>query len=61
MTNHEAALERGVPVWDFVLANKPVRSKLKIEADPMRQTMLLTGLRCLPEQENLFDTDGEEP
>jgi hypothetical protein len=29
--------------------------------EPRRQTVLLTGLRCLPGQQDLIETNGEKP
>lgn len=44
----------------FVLRNEGPRTKrFDFTADKQRQTKLLSGLDCLPGQENLFDTDGE--
>jgi len=45
----------------FTLANDPPRLKpLRFENREERQRMLLAGLDCLPGQDNLFRTDGEE-
>lgn len=44
----------------FRLVRQPVKAKpWKPAADPARQRVLLAGLDCLPDQQDLFATDGE--
>jgi hypothetical protein len=44
----------------FALANDPPRKPPeRFENTEGRQRMLLAGLGCLPDQRNLFETDGE--
>lgn len=57
----EEAIANGTPIFDFVLSNKPSRkAKPDYSAEPMRQAKLFSGLDCLPGQENLPFTEGEE-
>lgn len=41
----------------FVLTNEPPRSKLRIDNDDRRQTVMFSGMDCLPGQEDLFTTE----
>ena len=44
----------------FTLANDPPRKPPeRFENSEGRQRMLLSGLDCLPDQRDLFETDGE--
>jgi hypothetical protein len=48
-------------VSDFTLQNDPIKEpRWKPPAnEKLRQGVLLTGLDCLPGQEQLFQTDGQ--
>ena len=41
----------------FILTNEAPRPKLRIENDDRRQTVMLSGMECLPGQEDLFTTE----
>lgn len=41
----------------FVLTNEMPRPKLRIENDDRRQTVMFSGMECLPGQEDLFTTE----
>jgi len=41
----------------FALTNEPTRPKLRIENDDRRQTVMFSGMDCLPGQEDLFTTE----
>lgn len=41
----------------FVLTNEPARPKLRIDNDDRRQTVMFSGMDCLPGQEELFASE----
>lgn len=50
----------GEDIRPFALANDaPKRAAQRPENDPTRQTVLFSGMDCLPDQQDLFQTDGQ--
>jgi len=44
----------------FTLRNDPPRRRPDAPNDPERQRLLFAGLDCLPGQQDLFETEGDD-